>query len=147
DHWEGEVDLPIGRDPQHTKKMAIRTDGRGRSARTIYRVLEIFRGFALVECYPRSGRTHQIRVHMLHLGLPLAADKRYGRERTLSLADLAPSNAGECKDLVLERHALHAASLSFKHPVTCEEMTFSAPLPEDMLSLLHGLQKYRSPPR
>ena len=144
-HWEGRIDYAIGRSPRHSKKMAVRATGTGRSAVTDYRVLEKFKGYALVECFPLTGRTHQIRVHLAELRTPVACDKLYGREKRIYLSDLRsrPREPGE--EPILERHALHAAGITFRHPATFEEMSFESPLEDDMLQVLRALQTYRSP--
>lgn len=115
---EGTVDQPIGRDPVSAVKRRI--DRQGRSARTDYRVAAEAGGLSLVELCPRTGRTHQIRVHMAYLGCPLAGDWLYGREdRTL-----------------IGRPALHASGLVLVHPATGRELALTAPMPEDMKTLL-----------
>lgn len=115
---EGCVELPIGRAPGS----AIRrqADPQGRPARTDYRVLETAGPFSLVELTPRTGRTHQIRVHMAALGCPLAGDWLYGVEDRGLIA----------------RPALHAARLELTHPVTGQALSLAAPLPADMKKLL-----------
>lgn len=115
---EGTVDLPIGRAPGSV--IARQVDSGGQSARTEYQVLEAGGGFSLVELTPRTGRTHQLRVHMAALGCPLAGDWLYGTEE----ADLIP------------RPALHAARLELRHPVTGERLSLEAPLPQDMKKIL-----------
>ena len=124
---EGIVDAPIGRDPHHRQRMAIRPDGQGRRAVTRFRVLERFDDFTLVQCRLETGRTHQIRVHLASLGHPVAGDAVYGRGRS----GLAPD---------LEGVALHAARLVFVHPVTRERMEFSAPLPPRLARFLSHLR-------
>ncbi|MBN1443661.1 MAG: RluA family pseudouridine synthase [Planctomycetes bacterium] len=145
EQWEGRINLSIGRSPSHSKKMVVCRDGTGRASITDYRVLEIYKGYALVECYPHTGRTHQIRVHMASHRMPVAADKLYGREKRVFLSDLRSRPREEGEEPIIDRQALHAAGISFRHPVTREEMTFQAPLPDDMLRLIHALQTYRSP--
>lgn len=108
----GKIEAPIGRHPVHRKKMHVDLR-RGRTARTDYRVLKSFGQVSLVECTLHSGRTHQIRVHLHHLGHPVIGDSLYGGKRT------AP------------RQMLHAWKLGFVHPRTKEPMLFEAPLPED----------------
>ncbi len=115
---EGRVDLPIARAPGSVLRR--QPDPAGRPASTDYRVVDTAGPFALVSLRPRTGRTHQIRVHMAALGCPLAGDWLYGTE--------APELIG--------RPALHAAALELVHPVTGQALSFSAPLPEDMRSLL-----------
>jgi 23S rRNA-/tRNA-specific pseudouridylate synthase len=121
-----------------------RTDGTGRTAITDYRVLETFEGYALVELYPLTGRTHQIRVHLASIQLPVACDKLYGREKRIYLSALKDRRREPEEPPLIERQALHAASLTLRHPVTREEMSFSAPLHEDMLGLLKALQTHRA---
>ncbi len=144
EHWEGHLDLPLGRSPAHTMKQVVRLDGSGREATTDYRVLEKYRGYALVECYPRTGRTHQIRVHMASLRLPVACDKLYGREKRIFLTDLTESAREAGERPLMERHALHAVNLSFQHPVTREKLTFTSNLHQDMHALLKALERHRS---
>lgn len=111
---EGTVDLPIGRAPGSA--IQRRTDPDGQSARTDYRVLEAKDGLSLVELTPRTGRTHQLRVHMAALGCPLAGDWLYGEEDRNLIA----------------RPALHAARVTLTHPLTGARLDVAAPLPEDM---------------
>lgn len=128
----GTVDTWIGRSDRDRKKMAVQPEGRGKRAVTHYRTVETLTGAALVECRLETGRTHQVRVHMAHLGHPLLGDPVYGnRARQLGtiLARLA-----------FRRQALHAASLGFIHPVTGERLDFASPLPDDMQQLLSRLQ-------
>ncbi|MEG1657802.1 MAG: RluA family pseudouridine synthase [Oscillibacter sp.] len=114
----GTIDLPIGRDETSTVKRKITPDGA--AAVTHYEVLEEHGGFSLLRLSPETGRTHQLRLHMSAIGHPLAGDWLYGTEAL----DLIP------------RPALHSYALRFLHPVTGEELSFTAPLPEDMRRLL-----------
>lgn len=124
---DGRVEAPIGRHPVQRIKMAVVSEGRGgKPAVTRYRVLERFARCTLVECSLETGRTHQIRVHMAHLGHPLVGDPVYGRTDR----QLPP----------FHRQALHAARLGLIHPVTGEAMHWEAPLPEDMKELLEKLR-------
>jgi 23S rRNA pseudouridine1911/1915/1917 synthase len=127
----GEVDSPIGRDPVHRQKMSVRAP-RGREARTSWRVLERFDGAALLRVRIHTGRTHQIRVHLASIGHPVAGDPVYGGQRAL------PSRRGAAREAfaALDRPALHAASLSFTHPATGGRLSFEAPLPADLESVL-----------
>jgi 23S rRNA pseudouridine1911/1915/1917 synthase len=110
----------------------------GRHAVTRVRVLEGFAGASLVECWLETGRTHQIRVHMAYAGHGLLGDQTYGGKRKLS-----PKLLGAAADLGngFPRQALHAASLSFDHPVTGERLEFTAPLPQDMADLVAALAR------
>ena len=121
---EGVVDLPVGRHPRDRKKMAAGVQG-GRSAITHYRVLESFPGYSYAECVLKTGRTHQIRVHMASLGHPVAGDPLYG---------------GKCA-LPLSSQCLHAREICFRHPVTGEDMTFSCPLPPEFSAILKKLRE------
>jgi 23S rRNA pseudouridine1911/1915/1917 synthase len=137
----GSVEIPLGRSRRDRKKMAVRYAG-GRAAETRYRVLEAFGPASLVELRPRTGRTHQIRVHMASLGHPVLCDKTYSRRHKLYLSDLRPGakrTRGEAP--LLRRHALHARRLAFTHPVDGRRMAFSTPLPEDMDRVLAALRE------
>jgi 23S rRNA pseudouridine1911/1915/1917 synthase len=116
----GKVETVIGRSEHDRQKMSARVS-RGRAALSEYRVVKQFTDFALVEVKPLTGRTHQIRVHMAHIGHPLVGDAVYGRGR-----------AGE---IAVDRPLLHAYKLAFTHPRTGERMEFSAPVPRDMSKL------------
>jgi 23S rRNA pseudouridine1911/1915/1917 synthase len=120
----GEVDAPIGRHPTQRTRMAV-VDG-GKPARTRYRVLERFEACALLECSLDTGRTHQIRVHMASIGLPLVGDATYGPR-----ARLPPAFA---------RQALHAARLGLLHPLSGQSMQWESPLPADFAGLLESLR-------
>jgi len=140
------IERPIGMHPSHREKMAIRNveDG-GREAVTFYEVLERFDGFALVRCRPKTGRTHQIRVHLTHIGHPILADKMYaGRGATFTLSDLVGPDYPDAAQVLLDRQGLHAHALNLKHPVTGAPITFTAPLPADMATTLTALRTYRS---
>ena len=117
---EGTVDAPLGPKPGSLVEQWVTPEGK--SARTHYRVLEVNKGRALLHLKLDTGRTHQIRVHMAHLGHPLTGDFLYGTEDH----DLIP------------RPALHSAFLSFRHPVSGEKLNFSIPLPKDMEGLLYA---------
>ncbi|GIX04811.1 MAG: pseudouridine synthase [Planctomycetaceae bacterium] len=116
---------------------------RARLAVTFYEVLERFRGFTWMRLVPQTGRTHQLRVHMHHLGHPIVADKLYEGRASLSLADLL-SQPEERPDVpLINRQALHAWRLSFQHPVSGKRLTFEAPLPPDLQHTLTALRQYR----
>ncbi len=116
----GAIDKPIGRNPTNRKQMAVRSDGR--AALTSYEVLRTSDRFSMVRLLPKTGRTHQIRVHLTAIGHPIVGDALYGRGH------------GTARGLIT-RQALHAAHLAFDHPRTGQRMQFDAPLPEDMHQL------------
>jgi 23S rRNA pseudouridine1911/1915/1917 synthase len=131
----GVVDAAIGRHPVYRQKMSTHTRG-GREAVTEYRVLERFEHHTLVELRPRTGRTHQIRVHMAALGHPLLGDPTYGHSRkALTRSPLARQLSW------FRRQALHAWVLAFTHPVTGEMLECRAPLPDDLERLLAILRQ------
>ncbi|CAM8654402.1 RluA family pseudouridine synthase [Sphingobium cupriresistens] len=127
----GTVDTWIGRSDADRKKMAVHREGRGKHAVTHYRTTQRLRDAALVECKLETGRTHQVRVHMHHIGHPLIGDPVYGRERKGFKSIL--------ETLGFKRQALHAKSLGFIHPVTSERLMFQSALPTDMQELLSQL--------
>jgi 23S rRNA pseudouridine1911/1915/1917 synthase len=132
---EGVIEVAIGRHPRDRIRMAVRPAGQGKAAITHFRVLERFRGFTLIECRLKTGRTHQIRVHLAHLGHPVVGDETYRRRSAKPVdAALLPLVAG------LGGHALHAASLGFLHPVTGARCDFSAPPPPAFERLLSRLR-------
>jgi len=114
----------------------------GREARTAYETLEAFGRFSWVKLSPKTGRRHQIRVHMAHIGHPLAVDRVHAGRRQLKLKDLRPGLPPTWKNpVVLERQPLHAAELALRHPRTGEEMRFVAPMPPDLLEVLRLLRE------
>lgn len=117
-----------------------------RQAATYYEVLERFRGFSYVKLHPKTGRTHQLRVHLHHLGHPIVADRLYEGKNALSLSDLRPLAEGEQNVTYIERQALHARRLAFDHPVTRKRMVFEAPLPADFMAALTALREQRALP-
>ena len=133
----GTVDAPIGRHPTHRKRMAV--VGSGKPAVSHYRVLKRFDGATYIEVSLESGRTHQIRVHMTHIGHPLAGDPVYGRG--LKLKRGFPAGLVEAVR-AFPRQALHAYRLSLQHPGSGENVRFVAPLPEDIEQLLASLQEF-----
>ena len=128
---EGTVDAWLARSATNRKKIAIVEAGRGKRAITHWKRLEILRDAALVECRLETGRTHQVRVHMVSIGHPLIGDPVYGRSSKMHGKTL--------KELQFHRQALHAATLGFIHPVTKRRMSFSSPMPPDMQELFNAL--------
>jgi 23S rRNA pseudouridine1911/1915/1917 synthase len=138
--------------PKRREKMMVcQPGGNARQATTYYEVLERFAGFTLVRLCPRTGRTHQLRVHMQHLGHPIVCDRLYGGRSELCTADMLgedPSPAQkplpEESDVLIARQALHALSLEFQHPESGQAMRIEAPLPTDFVNMLDALKRYRA---
>jgi 23S rRNA pseudouridine1911/1915/1917 synthase len=131
---------PIGPHPYQREKMAIRRDHpQARPAETQYEVVERFAGFAAIKAIPKTGRTHQIRLHLSHIGCPVLCDRLYSGRSQLSLGELrrTPDDGPP----LLARQALHAWRLGFAHPATGEALRFEAPLPEDLLAVLAALRE------
>jgi 23S rRNA pseudouridine1911/1915/1917 synthase len=132
----GRVDAPVGRHRVQRTRMAV--NDAGRPAATRYRVERRFRAHSLVRLTLESGRTHQIRVHMAHIGHPLVGDPTYGGRLRV------PAGAGAAltKQLrAFRRQALHAAELRLQHPVSDDDMQWQSPLPPDMQALLEALEE------
>lgn len=133
----GRIEAPIGRHPVRRKEMSTRSRA-GRPALTLYRLRRRFGGEAAwLELDLKTGRTHQIRVHLAAIGVPVLGDPVYGRGNTGSFS------GGRFRDL-LTRQMLHARRLGFNHPVTGRPMTFDAPMPTDMARLLDALEAWES---
>jgi 23S rRNA pseudouridine1911/1915/1917 synthase len=133
---EGTIEAVIGRHPSERKRMSTYTR-KGRPAITRWRALERLKGFTLLEISPRTGRTHQIRVHLSFVGHPILGDPVYGRSgRSGSIQDQALK---ECVKR-MGRQALHACRLAFEHPRTGKRVEFEAPLPRDMEDVLERLR-------
>jgi 23S rRNA pseudouridine1911/1915/1917 synthase len=130
----GTVDAPIGRHRTQRTRMAVRADGR--PAVTRYRLAKRFRAHTLVRVELETGRTHQIRVHLAHIGFPVVGDPLYAGRRRVP-AGCTPALSAELR--AFPRQALHAARLKLTHPVTGREHAWEAPLPEDMQRLLSAL--------
>lgn len=140
---EGTVVGNIGRNPKDRMQMTVLPEGEGKHAVTHYRVLERFGYVTLVECILETGRTHQIRVHMKHIGHVLFNDERYGGQEVLrgNRTTKYKQFINNCFE-ICPRQALHAMTLGFVHPVTGEEMYFTSELPEDMTALLDKWRNY-----
>jgi len=122
---EGRIDAPLGKDPRHPGRRAVRPDGE--PAATRYRTLAVGPGgVALVEARPETGRTHQIRVHLAHLGAPILGDARHGGPRMIG-------------EVAIPRVMLHALRLEVDHPATGTRLVLEAPVPEDLAALRAAL--------
>jgi 23S rRNA pseudouridine1911/1915/1917 synthase len=131
---KGEIEGAIGRHPRSRQKMAVVSKG-GKEALTYYETKQAFANIAaLVECHLATGRTHQIRVHMAHMGHPVVGDPLYGERRARKKAVISELQA-------FPRQALHAGEIKFIHPRTKRKLNFKASMPEDMASLLKILKK------
>lgn len=144
------IEAAIIRHPSIREKMAIADDEEDEEAKdacTFYEVIERFRGFTYVRVLPKTGRTHQIRLHLASVGCPILADKAYGGRDRLLLSEIAPAGtiAAENDETLLARQALHAHRIRFRHPRKLEWMEISAPLPDDMARTLIALRRFRSP--
>ena len=136
------IDEPIGFHPHEREKMAIRRDHpQSRTAESFYEVIERFDGFAAVTILPKTGRTHQIRVHLGHIGCPVLCDRQYGGRAQITRGELRrdPDDAL----VLLDRQALHARRLKIAHPATGKLLELEAPLPADMQAVLEELRQSR----
>ncbi|MCF6156823.1 MAG: RluA family pseudouridine synthase [Candidatus Brocadia sp.] len=137
-----EIHLPIGRHKSDRQKMAVRRDD-GKEATSIYEVLERFRGYTLVKVMPKTGRTHQIRVHMRSIGHPVVADFMYSNHESCYLSDLLGKERESGEVPIIERQALHAHKIGFFHPIQNKTMEFQVDLPEDISLLVKTLREVR----
>jgi 23S rRNA pseudouridine1911/1915/1917 synthase len=137
------ISAPLGMHPTVRERFSIRPH-IGKEAITFYEVAEAFRGFSLVRAMPKTGRTHQIRVHLSYIKHPIVADEIYGGKLVYpwQLRD-DPAGPTQPEEPIIGRTALHAYSIEFRHPTTGQMVRFEAPLPEDMRNLLEMLRKYR----
>jgi 23S rRNA pseudouridine1911/1915/1917 synthase len=135
------IEAAIGPDLRRREKMAVR-QAVGRPAQTVYEVAERLGRFTVVRCLPKTGRTHQIRVHMQYIGHPIVGDGLYGARDVLFPSDLTGQEHPPDEQPLIERQALHARRLTIRHPALKREMTFEAPLPEDMSRLIRALREH-----
>ena len=137
-----EISLPIARHKIDTQKMAVRHD-IGKEAVSIYEVIERFRGYTLVKVMPKTGRTHQIRVHMRAIGHPVVADFMYSNQESCYLSDLLQKEREPGEVPIIERQALHAHRIEFFHPIQNKKMEFEVDMPEDISALVNALRDVR----
>ena len=141
------VRVPIGPHPYQRDKMAVRAGHpQSREAETWYEVQERFDGFTAVKLAPKTGRTHQIRVHLAHIGAPVLCDRLYAGHAQITRGQLArrllkkqPPQPGD-DDVLLARQALHARRLELDHPISGERLVFESPLPADLTATLAALR-------
>jgi 23S rRNA pseudouridine1911/1915/1917 synthase len=146
------IERPIGDHPTSREKKAIRADhDSSREAVTFYEIEERFVGYSLVRALPKTGRTHQIRLHLAHIGCPVLCDRLYGGRAKIDEAELMPRESVQEAETsesrgaqpLLERQALHARRLAIIHPETGMAMQFESPLPADMARTLEALRRWR----
>lgn len=137
-----EISLPIARHIIDSQKMAVRHD-IGKEAVSIYEVVERFRGYTLVKVMPKTGRTHQIRVHMRAIGHPVVADFMYSSQESCYLSDLLQKEREEGELPIIDRQALHAHRIEFFHPIHNKKMEFEVDLPDDISALVNTLRDVR----
>ena len=133
------IEAPIGNHPTQREKKAIRAGHlSSREATTFYKVEERFNRFAMICAQPLTGRTHQIRLHLAHLGYPVLCARLYGSRSVLTARQINPDSEND--PVLLERQALHAHRLTVTHPITHERVDFQAPIPEDLTNALQLLR-------
>jgi 23S rRNA pseudouridine1911/1915/1917 synthase len=143
------IEQPIGMHPHQREKMAIRADHpTSRQATSFYEVQERFAGFAVVRVLPKTGRTHQIRVHLAYLGCPVLCDRLYGGRSEITREEIRhqglPRLTPQESVVLLARQALHARRIRLVHPATREPIEFSAPIPADLSAVIDELRAYRA---
>ena len=141
------IEARIGRHPHDRVKMAVLDDEEeeAKDACSYYEVIERFAGFSHCRISPRTGRTHQIRVHLASIGCPVLADKIYSGRDCLRLSDLVPGLAPEKDEVLMPRQALHAARLRFHHPRLRKVIEAEAPRPPEFQRTLAALRQHRPP--
>jgi 23S rRNA pseudouridine1911/1915/1917 synthase len=130
------IEKPLGRHRVIYRKIAVRKKGEGREAVSHYEVIKRFNKFTFIKVMPRTGRTHQIRVHLASIGNPVVCDNTYGIRKELYLSDIIPETSEDDNKVILRRQALHASKLTFYHPKTNQKITLEAPLADDIKATL-----------
>ena len=137
------IEKPIGVHPYQREKMAIRAGhATSRPARTFYELQERFDRFAALKVWPKTGRTHQIRLHLAHIGCPILCDRLYGGRARITRGQLRQQRNDD--QVLLERSALHARRLTLTHPDSGEPIEFEAPLPNDIVGILEELRAWQN---
>jgi 23S rRNA pseudouridine1911/1915/1917 synthase len=137
------IDAPMGQHPYQRDKQAIRTDHSSvRPAETFYEVISRHGRFTQVRLLPKTGRTHQLRVHMDHIGSPILCDRLYGGHCEVTKTELAGKGRPKDEAPLLTRQALHARKLTIQNPQTGQDMTFEAPIPADLLCVIEFLENF-----
>jgi RluA family pseudouridine synthase len=142
---DGVVDLAI--DTNRGKKGRVAIHNKGKESETQYQVIERFKGYTFLKVVPKTGRTHQIRIHLQAIGHPLIIDPLYGSSEPINLSNLKRNyrfKPDQEERPLIDRLTLHAAEICFAHPMTGEKMRISAEIPKDMRILLNMLGKYRA---
>jgi 23S rRNA pseudouridine1911/1915/1917 synthase len=142
------IEARIGHHPTDRVKMAALDpddEDEGKEACSYYEVIERFQGYTFCRIFPRTGRTHQIRVHLASVGCPVLADKIYSGRDVLKLSDLVPGLEAGADEVLLPRQALHAARLRFFHPRLRQTIEAEAPLPPELERTLAALRQHRPP--
>lgn len=147
---QGMIDAPLAPHPRVTNRMVV-NEKKGRPAQTEWFVEERFNNdIMLVRCLPKTGRQHQIRVHLAHIGLPLLVDELYAKSPAFFLSEIKPgyrpSSKHEERPLIA-RHTLHAQAITFTHPQTDQQVRIEAKIPKDFKATLTQLRKIRNPMR
>jgi len=142
DKDEGVISFPLIESPKKPGTMMVSENGK--QSITLYKVLERFRGFTLAEANPLTGRTHQVRVHLMASGFPLAVDPFYGDSRPVYLSDLKKDykRKGDSETPLIGRLPLHSFRISFREPAG-EMLVVEAPLPRDFQRMIKALRKYQ----
>jgi 23S rRNA pseudouridine1911/1915/1917 synthase len=138
------IERRIGRHPHDRVKMAVSDEEEdSKEACSFYEVIERFRGYTFCRISPRTGRTHQIRIHLASVQCPVLADKLYSGRDSFRLSDLISDVAAADDEVLMGRQALHAHRLRFVHPRTLRVIEAEAPLPAEFVRTLAALRKYR----
>jgi 23S rRNA pseudouridine1911/1915/1917 synthase len=137
------IDLPVGAHPDQREKMAIRRDhSTSREAQSFYEVAERFDGFSAIKVLPKTGRTHQIRLHLASIGCPVLCDRLYGGRAVITRGEISRDLSDA--QVLLDRQALHARRLRIRHPISGEPLELVAPLPADLVAVLAALRQFRA---